>query len=198
MRRKTLISVLFSFSIFVTLFAMCAKVSEKDQYRYYNLLEASSVMSKQDLISSLHKIKQNRNHVYKSVYLSGQEHSKLNIQSEDSVVFCFHHVDRLEVVEQMGTVCCIIEKQCSEELKKIEVIEAENASLNYNEKLLIGHDVLLRHYELHPNQTLKELFDQPPLFTATAQNIELNYENNDVQLKASCLKTLIDTKVSRS
>lgn len=172
-------------------------LQEKHYTKYSKLFETSVVSHKSAMLSYIQNLRQTRKNVSKHLYLEQKSFQNITIQCQDSLLFCFNRKNHIEIVEQMEKVCCIIQEKFQnkngEPFQKIKYIEAENACLNYHTKLFIGHQVTIKQYEL-PGDTLYPSYEHfTPVLSSQAETIELTYTDKDVQIKAQCLKSTMDT-----
>jgi hypothetical protein len=192
-RQITVIGICLFLAALLIGISIC-RVTEKDQDAYQDLLE-SSTLAKQPLISYS---RQAREGVLKEIWYQSKEPLYIRIESDDSELFFFHQEGRIEIVEQLEKVVCLMQEELFFEkgkpMQHIRYMEAKHANYNYTTQLFIGEEAKLWKYCLEGHEPVTSVEGLIPIMSGTADSIEFTFKGKDVNFQARHLKATLNSK----
>ena len=141
---------------------------------------------------------QKREGVCKQIWYQDASPRYFCIESEDSELFFFRQNNKVEVVEQLGSVTCLMQEELFYEegkpMQKVRYLEAERASYNYNTQLFVAEAVKLWKYQLGGHQPPDHLPKTNPLMQATARSVEFTLQGQKLNFVAHHMKATLNSK----
>jgi|GEM_PF-6163222 len=113
------------------------------------------------------------------------------IDSEHSQLFFFSSQGDVELIEELDALSCVLQEERffrkGKPYQLVRLLEAKEASFNYNTQLLNAADVQLWSYEL-PGHTLPNKIEVAPLMEGQAERIELRLKGKEFEIQAHGFK----------
>jgi hypothetical protein len=164
-------------------------------YAFYNDLLKSSHPEADD--SSLSYSQQKREKVRKQIWYQDETPLYFRIDSDESELFFFRQNSRIEVIEQLGKIVCIMQEELYYDglkpMQRIRYLEAERACYNYNSHLFIAEDVKLWKYQLEGHTPPDKIAHINPLMHAIAHSIEFTLQGDKLDFIAHQMKATINS-----
>lgn len=164
------------------------RITDKDREAYQELLESSTQLQKPPISNSQHA----REGVLKEIWYQGQEPLYVRIESDNSKLNFIHREGRLEVVEQLDKVICLMQEELFYEegkpMQHVRYMEAKRGCYNYNTQAFVGEEATLWKYRLEGHEPVLSFDEEIPVMTATADMIEFTFREKEIDFKARHLK----------
>jgi hypothetical protein len=190
----TAISLCLIVGLGITLFPI-----RSSDYALYDALMApcSSENTKTPLVYS----QQRREEVCKQIWLQDSSPLYCRIDSEKSELFFFRKNHKIEVVEQLGKVTCVMQEELyfegEQPMQRVCYLEAEQACYNYNSHLFVAESVELWKIQLEGHMLPTEIEKKTPLLYATAGSLAFSLERGKFDFTAEQFKATL-TSVAMS
>jgi len=164
-------------------------------YALYNDLLKSSRPEVDD--SSLSYSQQKRERVRKQIWYQDETPLYFRIDSDESELFFFRQNNRIEVIEQLGKIVCIMQEELYYEdlkpMQRIRYLEAERACYNYNSHLFVAEDVKLWKYQLEGHTPPTKIAHTTPLMRAIAHSVEFTLQGEKLDFIAHQMKATLNS-----
>ena len=109
------------------------------------------------------------------------------IESNHSELFFFSSHGDVELIEELDALTCIVQEECffkkGKPYQVVRLLEAKEASFNYNTQVLTAADVQMWSYEL-PGHKPPSSIDADPLMEGQAKTIELQLKGKRIDVLA--------------
>ena len=120
------------------------------------------------------------------------------IDSDESELFFFRQNTKVEVVEQLGKVICIMQEELyydgAKPMQRVRYLEAERACYNYNSHLFVAEDAKLWKYQLEGHTPPTKITHTNPLMRATAHSVEFTLKGEKLNFIAHQMKATMNSK----
>ncbi|MCC5832402.1 MAG: hypothetical protein JJU12_05095 [Chlamydiales bacterium] len=169
-----------------------SRITDKDREKYRELIERSSPTQKPLLSFS----QQTREGVLKEIWYQEKDPLYIRIESADSELFFFHREGRIEVVEELESVVCLMQEELFYEedkpMQHIRYMEAKRASYNYNTQLFVSEEAKLWKYRLQGHDPVLSVEGETPLMSGTADRVEFTFRGKQLDFQAHRLKAIFN------
>jgi hypothetical protein len=176
---------------------MVFPIRESD-FALYNELLKSSNPDKNE--AHLSYSQQKREGVCKQIWYQDEAPLYFRIDSDESELFFFRQNNKVEVVEELGKVTCVMQEELyfdgAKPMQKVRYLEAERACYNYNTQLFVAEEAELWKYQLEGHAPPQH---KPvnPLMRATAKSIEFTLKGEKLNFVAHQMKAILNSKERR-
>jgi hypothetical protein len=193
-------SVVVTFIILLGVVVVVAiiPIRRQDKTLYEELMKSSNPDSKEEGLSPLSYSQHRREGVSKQIWYQDDAPLYFRIDSAESELFFFRQEGQIEVIEQLGSVACIMQEELFYEgevpMQKIRYLEAEHACYNYNTHLFVARDVKLWKYQLEGHTPPAKIEHINPLMRATANSVEFTLQGKKLDFIAHQMKASVNSK----
>jgi hypothetical protein len=179
----------------ITLGIVIFPIKERDYVLYDELLKSSNPETNEPNLSYS---QQRREGVSKQIWFEDDSPLYCRIDSEESELFFFRQNNKVEVIEQLGEVYCLMQEDLYYEGEKpmqhVRYLEAKRASYNYNSHLFVAEDVKLWKYQLEGHAPPTTIEDRIPLMRATAHSVEFTLKGEKLDFIAHQMRATVNSK----
>jgi hypothetical protein len=170
-------------------------IRKSDYLLFDELLKSSNPETHSPLLSYS---QQKREGVCKQIWYQDDGPLYFRINSEESELFFFRQSNRVEVVEQLGKVTCLMQEELYYEndkpMQRVRYLEAERAIYNYNSHLFVAEDAKLTKYQLEGHTPPTEIKHVNPLMRMKAQSVEFSLKGEKLNFIAHQMKATVNSK----
>lgn len=186
---------LFSLAVVVGVSLLIFPCREKDYTAYEALVQSSNPLQNAPLLSYS---QQKRGDVCKRVWYQDDTPLHIRIESPESELFFFQQDNKVEVIEQLGNVVCIMQEElyydAGRPMQKVRYMEAERACYHYNSHLFVAEAVKLWKYQLPGHIPPESISDESPLMSATAHSVEFSLKGEKLDFIAHQMRATLNSK----
>lgn len=170
-------------------------IKERDRIQYAELCKSSNPETNEALLSYS---EQKRKGVRKQVWYQDEDPLYFRIEGQESELFFFRQNNRVEIVEELTDVTCIMQEDLFYEgekpMQRVRYLKAERASYNYSSHLFVAENVHLWKYQLEGHTPPDNIEHAKALMRATAQSVEFTLKGNKLNFIAHQMKATVNGK----
>ncbi len=168
---------------------------EKERAAYQELVKSSTPVENEALLSfSQHK----RGEVRKRIWYQDDTPLHILIDSPESELFFFRQNHKVEMIEQLANVTCIMQEELfykdGRPMQKVRYLEAVRGCYHYNTHLFVAEEVKLWKYLLEGHQPPETIDNGTPLMAATAESIEFSLKGKKLDFLAHKMRAILNSK----
>jgi hypothetical protein len=166
--------------------------NETDAFFYQELLKSSAPEQNGSQVS---RSQQKREGVTKQIWHQGENPLYIRIHSQESELLFFRQDNKIEAIEQLGNVVCIMQEELlylnGRPMQNIRYLEAEKASYNFHTRLFLAQGVKFWKYQLEGHNPPETIENAQLLMQASADSVEFSMISKDLDFKAHRMRAMI-------